>query len=511
MTDIVANNKRIAKNTLMLYGRTGIIMVVLLFTSRLLLNTLGVVDYGVYNVVAGVITMFSFINGAMASATSRNITFALGKKDPEVLHKVFCTCVNIHLIVAGIIFVLGETVGLWYMYKMMVIPAERFSAAMWVYQCSVVSAIVLIISVPYNACIIAHEKMSAFAYISLIGVLLKPVIIYLLIVSPFDRLAFFAILTLIVDLAMRFIYLSYCHRHFPESKYKRMWDKKLIKEMSSFAGWSLFGNLSGVAFTTGVNLLLNFFFGPVVNAARAIAVQVQGVITQFIANFQMALNPQITKSYAAGEFDFMYSLVYRSARFSFFLLMIFTIPIQIEAETILRIWLKTVPDNTMIFLRIILCTGLVYTMSNPLIILAHATGKIRKYQVTAGGVMLTVVPIAYICLRLGLPPYSVFVVHFVIESIDLFVRIFLLRGMVKLSVRAYLQRVILVIVPVATLSYIPPLIVHHYVCNELVSLISVCVISVFTSSAAIYYLGLTRGERKFIRGKVAVVYHKFIR
>lgn len=504
------NNKRIAKNTLMLYFRMGITMLVSLFTSRVVLNTLGVEDYGVYNVVGGVVTLFGFINSAMSSATSRYITFELGRKNSRQLHKVFCTSVNIHFAIAGIIFLLAETVGLWYMYNVMVIPIGRETAAMWVYQCSVIATMVMIVSVPYNACIIAHEKMSAFAFVSVLEVVLKLLIVYLLVVTPFDKLAFYAFLILAVQLLIRFIYTRYCKRHFKETEFEWMWDKKLTGEMTSFAVWSLWGNMSAVACTTGINLLLNFFFGPVVNAARAVSVQVQGAIRQFTANFQMALNPQITKSYAAGEREFLFSLMYRSARFSFFLLMVFAIPIQIEAETILKLWLKIVPDNTVVFMRIMLGTSLLLPLSNPLIILAQATGKIRKYQTIAGGVLLTILPISYVCLSLGFPAYSVFIVHFVVESIDFMARLFLLRGMVNLSVRKYFRHVVLVIVPVAAVSYIPLLVLHHYLMPCLVTTVAICALSLITSSSAIYFIGLTANERNFVRNKACYIRHKFI-
>ena len=505
MTTTSANNKRIAKNTLLLYFRMGITMLVTLYTSRVVLNTLGVEDYGVYNVVGGVVTMFGFINSAMSSATSRYITFALGKNDEQQLHRVFCTSVNIHFIVALLILIFAETVGLWYVLEKIVVPPGRETAALWVYQCSVASTMIMIVSVPYNACIIAHERMSAFAYISVLEVTLKLLIVYILVLTPLDKLSFYALLILLVQLFVRMSYSIYCNKHFSETKYKFYWDKHLNLEMASFASWSLFGNLSAVAYTTGLNLLLNLFFGPVVNAARAISVQVQNAVNQFIHNFQMALNPQITKSYASGNYDYMYSLVYRSARFSFFLLMILTIPIQIEADTILKIWLENVPEHTSTFMRIMLCTGLVYTLSNPLIILAQATGKIRKYQMVAGGVLLMILPISYVCLKLGLPAYSVFVVHLALETTDLFVRMFLLRGMIGMSIYAYVKKVIYVIFPVLLFSYLPPIITCRLLNDSFLSFVMVCLTSLLSSTFSVYYLGLTSNEKIFVKEKIKSV------
>ena len=314
------NNKRIAKNTLLLYFRMLLMMAVSLFTSRVVLNTLGVEDFGIYSVVGGVVGMFVFINNSMSSATQRYITFALGKGDKNRLQTVFSTTLQIHSLIAVIIVLLGETVGLWFLYNKMQIPADRMDAALWVMQCSIVSMVVMIVSVPYNADVIAHEKMSAFAYISILEVVLKLAIVYLLLVFSYDKLILYAILILMIQILIRFCYSIYCNKHFEETKYKHVWDKKLFKEMTGFAGWSLFGNMAGVLFGQGLNMLLNVFFGPVVNAARAVAVQVQGAIQQFVANFQTALNPQITKTYAAGELNEMHRLMFRSARFSFYLL-----------------------------------------------------------------------------------------------------------------------------------------------------------------------------------------------
>lgn len=315
-------------------------MAVTLYTSRVVLNTLGVQDYGIYNVVGGVVAMFGFINSSMASATQRYITFALGKGDKNNLKKVFSTSLQIHVMISVLIVILGETIGLWFMYEQMKIPADRMNAAFWVLQCSIISAVIMILSVPYNADIIAHEKMSAFAYISILEVVLKLVIVYLLLISPFDKLIFYAFLILAVQILIRFCYSLYCNKHFEESKYQKIWDKHLFKEMTGFAGWSMFGNLSSVLFSQGLNMLLNVFFGPVANAARAIAVQVQTAIQQFVGNFQMALNPQITKTYAKGELNEMHKLIFRSARFSFYLLFFISLPVLLETKFILTIWLK---------------------------------------------------------------------------------------------------------------------------------------------------------------------------
>lgn len=496
-----ANNKRIAKNTLLLYVRMLFGMLVSLYTSRVILQTLGVEDYGVYNVVGGVITMFTFLNGAMSSATSRYITFEIGKGDMEQLKEVFSTALQIHAIIALLIVILGETVGLWFLMNELVIPDGRMDAAMWVYQCSVVTAVVTIMSVPYNADIIAHEKMSAFAYISVLEIILKLAIVYLLVVLPFDKLKVYAVLVLMVGLLIWYIYARYCHNHFEESHYIHHIDKPLLKEMSSFAGWSFWGNLAGILYTQGLNMMLNIFFGPVVNAARGIATQIQGVVQQFVANFQMALNPQITKTYAAGELQKMHSLMFRSARFSFMLLFFLSLPIMLETNYILTLWLGIVPENTVIFARIIIAISLIYTIANPCVIANQATGKVKVYQAVVGGLLLLILPISYIVLKMGAPAYSVFIVHFCVESVAQFARMYMLRNMIDLPLWSYVKNIYLPIMGVVLLSIVMPLLVYSNMQEGFIRLLAVsmtCVISVAMTSL---FIGMTRNERTFLIDK----------
>lgn len=508
MSDTSQNNKRIAKNTLLLYIRMLFMMAISLYTSRVILNTLGVEDYGIYNVVGGVVAMFGFINGSMSSATQRYITFALGKGDLENLQKVFSTALQIHALISVLIIILGETIGLWFMFEKMQIPADRIDAAFWVLQCSIVSTVIMILSVPYNADIIAHEKMSAFAYISIVEAILKLVIVYLLLISPFDKLIFYSLLILAVQILIRFCYSSYCNKHFGESKYRRVWDKSLFKEMTSFAGWSMFGNLSAVLYGQGLNMLLNVFFGPVVNAARAIAIQVQNAIQQFVGNFQMALNPQITKTYAKGELDEMHKLMFRSARFSFYLLFLLSLPILFETGFVLKIWLKTVPENTVIFLRIIICISLIYTLSNPLIVANQATGKVKKYQAVCGSILLLILPISYICLKLNLPAYSVFIVHFVMEAIAQIARMIMLRPLIGIKLIDYFANVYSKVFIVIVLSVILPLLVYKSMNDTFLRFIIICFVCLLSVAAIVYIIGLSKKERAFIRSKIIAVYNK---
>lgn len=501
-------NKRIAKNTLLLYFRMLFMMGVSLYTSRVVLNTLGVEDYGIYNVVGGIVAMFGFLNGSMSSATQRYITFALGKGDKSRLSTVFSTTLQIHTVIAVIIVLLGETIGLWFLYNKMQIPPERLGAAFWVLQCSIVSTVVMIVSVPYNSDIVAHEKMSAFAYISILEAVLKLVIVYLLVVSDFDKLVVFAVLILVVQVLIRFCYSIYCNRHFEETKYRHVWDKVLFREMTSFAGWSMFGNLSAVFFGEGLNMLLNVFFGPVVNAARGVAVQVQNAIQQFVGGFQTALNPQITKSYAKGDLPTLHLLMFRSARFSFFLLFLLSLPVLFEAELILRIWLKTVPENTVTFLRIIICTSLIYTCANPMIVANQATGKVKKYQAVCGTTLIMILPISYVLLRLGMPAYSVFIVHFVIECVCQLARMTMLRPLIGLRIRDYFTHVYSKIFVVVILSAILPAVLYNMLDDTILRFFIVVIVCVASVSLFAYHLGLTANERMFVREKVKSVIYR---
>ena len=508
MFEGTVNNKRIAKNTLLLYVRTLFIMLVTLYTSRVVLNTLGVSDYGIYNVVGGVVAMFGFINASMSSATQRYITFALGKGDIADLRKIFSTALQIHVLIAALIVVLGETVGLWFMYTQMQIPADRMNAAFWVLQCSIVSSVVMIISVPYNADIIAHERMSAFAYISIIEAVLRLAIVYLLLAFSYDKLILYAFLTLAVQLLIRFCYSSYCNKHFPESKYRHVWDKSLFKEMTGFAGWGMFSSLSGILSGQGLNMLLNVFFGPVVNAARAVAVQVQNAILQFIGNFQMAINPQITKTYANGEMEDMHKLMFRSARFTFYLLFVVSLPVLFETNFILTVWLKTVPENTVIFLRIMICVSLLYPLSNPLIIANQATGQVRNFQFVSGLILLFIFPVSYICLSFGLPAYSVFVVHFIMEFTTLFYRLRLLRSSINIRFIDYFKNVFFRVVLVVAISIIIPIAIYNYMCNTIIRFFLICIICILSVGLSAYTVGLSHNERLFIKSKAIYIFNK---
>lgn len=495
-------NKRIAQNAIFLYIRMLLVMAVSLYTSRVVLATLGVDDYGIYNVVGGVVSLFAFLQGTISGVTQRFLTFELGTGNQERLRKVFNTAMSIHIIIAIFILLLTETIGLWFVLNKLVIPEERMTAAIWVYQFSIASSVVFFLSIPYNACIIAHEKMSVFAYISIIEVILKLAIVYLLVVFKYDKLVLYAILMFSVQLLIRMIYSVYCRKHFVESRYNVEWDKPIAKEMAGFTTWSLFGGFASVGYSQGINILLNMFFGPVVNAARAITVQVDSAVQGFVSNFQMALNPQIIKSYASNDLIRMRKLVFASSRYSYYLLFLLVLPIFIEAPLILDLWLKNVPEHTVGFLRITLLVLLINSLSNPLITSANATGTIKRYQMVVGSILLAIVPIAYISLKFGCSPEFVFWIYFTISLVAQCARIYMIRNMINLSIKLYVKEVVWKIILVSFTSSLIPVLLKYLLPLNMGYAILITLISFVSVIFSVYSFGMSRSERITIKSKV---------
>ena len=495
----------IAKNTIFLFFRMILLMVVSLYTSRVVLATLGIEDYGIYNVVGGFIGMFAFLNGAMSGCTQRFITIALGKEDEQNLKRVFSTCVITHGMIAAVIFLLAETIGLWFVLEKLVIPENRMTTAMIVYQCSIVSTIVMIMSFPYNADIIAHERMSAFAYISIFEAFANLGIVYLLYIVNVDKLALYAVLLMLVKISVIMVYRIYCKRHFFESAFRWLFDKILLKEMLAFTSWNLFGGIAGTLMGQGTNVLLNLFFGPAINAARGVAVQVQSAVQLFATNFQTALNPQMMKSYAAGELQIMHMLLFRSAKFTFMLLLCLMLPLMLEIDMVLGLWLKEVPKYTNIFVCLMLCISIVDAVSNPFMTASAATGRVKIYQFAVGGILLMIVPLAYIPLKLGAEPYTVFIVHLIIAIIAFITRIFIIRKLIDLSIREYLINAIFPCIKVTLLSVFISLAIKFALPNELIYSIMVCIITLIIVSVASYLFGLTDNERHFVLSKVPII------
>jgi len=484
-------------------------MGVSLYTSRIVLNVLGVVDFGIYNVVGGLVAMASLINASLSSASQRFITFELGKPTDQKPGETFSVVVTIHAFLAIVIFVVAETIGVWFLNTHMNIAASRMGAANLVFQCSLVSFIIGVLSVPYNASIIAHERMKAFAYIGILEVVLKLVIVFMLVYISFDKLKIYAILVLSVSVLIRLVYGYYCKRNFNECKFRLLWNKGLFQQIAGFAGWNFIGASSFVLMTQGVNILLNMFWGVVVNAAMGIASQVQGAVGGFVNNFMTALNPQITKSYAGNDHKYMMSLVFQGARFSFYLMFFLSLPVLIETQSVLKLWLKIVPEYAVVFVQLSLIFAISQTLSNTLITAMLATGNIKTYQIVVGGLQMLNFPVSYIALRLGLPPQSTLVIAIALSFACLFARLYLLRGMIKLPVMYYLRHVLLNVVVVAVLSSIIPVIVCISMQSGIARLFCVCCVCVVSTSAVIYSVGLSKNERTFVHGKISFLRTKY--
>lgn len=498
-------NKRIAKNTLLLYCRMLFLMAVSLYTSRVVLNALGVEDFGIYNVVGGIVAMFTVLSGSLSAAISRFITYELGKGNPENLNKIFSSAVTIQLGLASIIILLAETIGIWFLNVKMNIPEVRMEAANWVFQFSILTFAINLISVPYNACIIAHEKMSAFAYISILEALGKLVIAYLIVISPIDKLIFYAILMCVVALVIRFTYGSYCKRYFSECTYKFVWDKQLLRQMFGFAGWNFIGASSAVLRDQGGNIVINLFCGPTVNAARGIAFQVNSAIQGFVTNFMTALNPQITKSYATGDMNYMMTLIFQGARLSFYMLLLLSLPVLVNTHYILELWLHEVPKHTVLFVRLVLIFALSESLSQPLVTAMLATGNIKNYQIIVGGLQMMNLPISYFLLRMGMIPETVIIISIIISQCCLVARLIMLKNMIGIRVKEYLKKVWINVVLVGCISAIIPLWLESITHESLYCFISLSIICVITTVVTELHVGCNANERQFVYDKIKKV------
>ncbi len=508
---IQSNNERIAKNTLLLYVRTIFVMAVSLYTSRIVLSALGVENYGVYNVVGGVVAMFSVISGALSGSISRFITFELGHGNTSRLRSIFSTSINIQIGISLLIILLGETIGCWFLNNKMNIPAERLYAANWVLQCSLATFIINLISVPYNAVIIAREKMSAFAYVSILDAVLKLLITYLLYVSAWDKLIVYSLLLVLVAVIIRIVYGIYCNRHFTETHYQRVHDRSLLREMTSFAGWGFFTNAAYMFNTQGVNILINLFFGVGVNAARGIATQVEAAMMRFVNDFTTALNPQITKNYAAGQMDEMYKLVNRGTKFSAFLTLVIFLPILFETDYILGLWLEKVPLHTVAFVRLGLIATMVDRLGNSGATACMATGNIRRYVLLISTVGCLVFPITYLVLKMGAPVEATYIVFCgVYVAVDS-VRLYVMKGLLKFPASSFIREVVGRILLVAIVSCILPSLVIYMMDESFARLVISTSICFASSIAATYYIGFDGHERKVFAQKVVNIYKNKIK
>lgn len=502
-------NKRIAKNSMVLYLRLILTIVIGLWSSRILLKNLGFNDYGLYNVVGGVITMFGFINASLTSSATRFITFNINNK--EELRSVFGTVKVIHLLFALIIIVIGETLGLWFVFNKLEFPEGRELAVHCVYQFSIAMAILNIINTPYNALLVAHENMSIYAFTTLGSVILRFIATILIAYVFFDRLIFYAFACMIILLCERLFVNLYSRYKYPESRAKAKFAKQNGKKILKFSFWSVIGDFSVVCYTQGLNILLNIFYGSIANAARGIAVQIQSIVTQFCTNFQMAVKPQIIKSFAENDIHRMHQLIILSSKFTFYLLSIIIIPIVYNSDVILKLWLQEVPKYTQSFVCIILLITLLSSLSNPLITAIHATGNIKKFQVCEGLCLLTILPISYITLKFfEVPPISVFIINLFIAIITQVIRAQIVLPSIQMRFNTYLRQIIapavLTFAACNIFAYVFGLYLPHSLLytgiNILLTLIICCVI--------IITIGCNKAERIFILNKIHNVYNKTI-
>ena len=493
------NNKRIAKNTLFLYLRMFVMMLTALFTSRIVLDVLGASDYGLNNIIGGVVVLFSFLNSALLSATQRFLNFHLGRQDYKQTNVVFCMSMNTYILLSIVVVVLGETIGLWFVNTQLNIPSERMYAAQWVYQFTLIQFVINLLRVPYNASIIAYERMNFYAYISLVEVIAKLLVVYLLYITTFDKLIFYSFLYTIVPLIVAFIYRTYCTRNFDTTKYKRIWDKVAFKEMFSFSGWSLFGSLANLAAQQGLNILINIFYGVTVNAAAGIANQVSTNVYGFISNFQTAFQPQIVKTYAAKEIERFRKLIFQTSKFSYFMVLVLVLPILFTIDGILEIWLKEVPEYTAIFCRLILVFLSIEAITAPLWMSVQATGKIRSYQILMACLIFMNFPMAYLVLKLGFPVYTVWIVRIIINLITMVARCIYMKQRLQFPISQYIRNVIIPILIVTIASLPVPLILYNQIDNFWLNMFVVGFATFFVAILAVYFIGMNTHEKELVR------------
>lgn len=501
------NNKRIAKNTIFLYFRMLLTLVVGLYSSRVVLQTLGISDYGLYNVVGGFVTMLAFLDGTMANGTQRFLSYAIGKGDIHNLKRVFANALTLHVLIGIVILLLAETVGFWFVFSQMNIPLGRESAAIWVYHFSVFTFVISVIQVPFMSTLIAHEKMDIYAYMSIYEVTSKLLVVFLIQILAYDKLILYAALICLAQISTAFFYNLYTRRHYEETTLKLGFDKKTIKEMTSFSLWTLIGAFGCTTNGQGVNILLNIFFGTVVNAARGVAFQVNNIIVGFSRNFQVASYPQIIKFYAEGKIGEMSNLANRTSKYSAYLLLFIMLPVFIDIEYLLKVWLGKYPENTVVFLRIVLIQSLIQSMSGPIVTVTHAGGKLKMPNLTGGVSILMSLPICYIALKMGCSPVVVFVINIFPWFFECFFDAYYAQKYTGFSMKRFYKDVYLKVACVSVISLSLSYLACYYIpFDNFAKLVIVCVICVLISSVSILFVGLENIERKmffdFVKRKI---------
>lgn len=509
MSDVSFNNKRIAKNTLFLYVRLLFAMAVGLYTSRVVLAVLGQDDYGLNSVVGSIVVMFYFLNTSMSGATSRFLTFELGRKDYDKMKNTFSAALTIHIVIAAIVVLLGETVGLWYLENKMVIPEGRMVAARWVYHLSLLGAVITITQVPYSATIIAREKMDVYAYIEIVKTLLQLGIVFLLVIMDFDKLILYAILTVCVSLVITLVYRGYCIARYPECRYKFHFDKTIVKPMLGFSGWNLYSNLARQAQGNGVNVILNLFWGTAINAAYGIAQQLGNTVYMFVCNFTLAVKPQIVKYYATGQLRDMEALMNSTTRYSFLMLFTLAMPVIMEIDFILGIWLGEVPANTVLLSQLFLAMLLIEVFYLNLNYAIHSTGKIKMASVISGTLYILIPVISYIVLKLGARQvYLPMLIAILVYIVEVVARLFIAKKLIpQLSVPNYCKNVLALSVFTAAVGSVFPFFVHFCMDEGWLRLIFTCAASAVSMAIATYYLALGKTMRENLKTTVLTKLH----
>lgn len=495
MTD--SNNKRIAKNTLMLYFRMIVIILTSLYVARVVLNVLGVQDFGIHNIVGGVVIMLSFISSSMSSATQRFLTFELGANKNK-FNLIYSMSINIYILLALIILFLAETVGLWFVNYKLNIPVDRMEAANWVYQFSILSFVTTMLTVTHNAAIITYEKMSFYAYLSMIEAFSKLGIVFILLYyfDNGDKLILYAGLLFLVNLLIRGCFVLFARQKLANCKYSFLWDKQIFKTLLSYAGWNLWGSIASIGMREGLNILLNIFFGVFVNAARAIAQQVNSAVFAFVSNIQLALSPQIVKNYANNNLHYMHDLIYKGAKISFFLLLIITMPILVETEEVLTIWLNQVPEYTVLFVQLTIINSLIDSISLVLRTGAQASGNIKLYQTIVGCLLLCILPISYFLLKIGYPAETAFYINIIVSFIALFIRLLIVSPLIKLKVSSFLYNVLFPILKVS-IAVILLYLLSGYFELKLHFLLNL-VITFLVVITLVYLIGINKNEKEYL-------------
>lgn len=493
-------NKKIAKNTLMLYTRQILILLVSLYTVRVVLNVLGVEDYGIYNVVGGIVSFFSFLSGTMASATQRFFSYALGEHNLEKLKKTFIVNLVIYGVIAIIALVILETIGVWFVNEQLRVPLERFEAARWIYHFSVLTFIATIFITPFMAIIIAHEDMQIYAYVSIVEVVMKLGVVFLLMYLPWDKLELYGVLVFVVSVINAIIYIGICTRRYRECQFRKFyWDKELFREIIGFTGWTLFGQITTVVRNQAVTILLNQVFTPVVVAARAIATNITSRINVFSNNFNVGLYPPIIKSYAANDKKNLFSLIYNGSKMTFFLMWVFALPMFLEMDIILHLWLKNPPPEAVLFTRLALVEVLINSMSLPITTAARAPGRMKIYELTLGSIQIAIFIVSWVVLNMGAAAYSVFVVAIIANAIMFIVRLLIVRKLIDLSLKPYFYQVVFPVLGVTLFSGIPSFALHIMLPDNLIFKIISGLISVILVFISMYFIGLDKRWREKVR------------